>query len=46
MSNRIKVEQGSGNIFTDLGFSDEVAERELLKAQLGTEIFRILKERK
>ena len=46
MSNRIKVEEGSGNIFKDLGFSDEVAEQELLKAQLGTEIFRILKERK
>ncbi len=46
MSNSIKVEKGSGNIFKDLGFSDEVAEKELLKAQLGTEIFRILKERK
>lgn len=46
MSNRIKVEEGSGNIFKDLGFSDEVAEKELLKAQLGTEIFRILEERK
>lgn len=46
MSNRIKVEEGSGNIFKDLGFSDEVAEQELLKAQLGTEIVRILKERK
>ena len=28
MSNRIKVEEGSGNIFKDLGFSDEVAEEE------------------
>ena len=46
MSNRIKAEEGSGNIFKDLGFSDEVAEEELLKAQLGAEIFRILKERK
>ena len=46
MSNRIKVEEGSENIFKDLGFSDEVAEKELLKAQLGAEIFRILKERK
>ena len=46
MSNRIKVEEGSGNIFKDLGFSDEVAEKELLKAQLGTEICRILKEHK
>ena len=46
MKNRIKVEEGSGNIFKDLGFSDEVAEEELLKAQLGAEICRILKERK
>ena len=46
MSNNIKVEEGSGNIFKDLGFSDEVSEKELLKAQLGSEILRILKERK
>ncbi len=46
MSNRIKIEESSGNIFKDLGFSDEVAEAKLLKAQLGAEIFRILKERK
>lgn len=46
MSRNIKVEEGSGNIFKDLGFSDEVSEKELLKAQLGAEIFRILKERK
>ncbi len=46
MSNKIKVEQGSSNIFKDLGFPDEVAEEELLKAQLGAEIFRILDERR
>ncbi|MDE0315133.1 MAG: helix-turn-helix transcriptional regulator [Candidatus Poribacteria bacterium] len=46
MSSNIKIEEGSGNIFKDLGFSDEVSEKELLKAQLGAEIFRILKERK
>lgn len=45
MSNRIKVEQSSGNIFKDLGLPDEVAEEELLKAELGAEIFRILEER-
>lgn len=45
MSNRIKVDQSSGNIFKDLGFPDEVAEEELLKAELGAEIFRILEER-
>ena len=46
MSNEIKVEDGSDNIFKDLGFSDDVAKDELLKAQLGVEILRILKERK
>ncbi len=46
MSSSIKVEEGSGNIFKDLGFSDEVAEKELLKAQLAAELSRILKERK
>lgn len=45
MSSRIKVEQSSGNIFKDLGFPDEVAEEEMLKAELGAEIFRILEER-
>ena len=46
MGEDIKVEQSSGNIFADLGFSDEDAKEELLKAQLGAEIFRILEHRK
>ena len=46
MSNKTEVEQSSGNIFKDLGFPDEVAEEEMLKAQLGAEIFRILDERR
>ena len=46
MGKDIKVEQGRGNIFADLGFGDEEAKEELLKAQLGAEIFRILKHRK
>lgn len=46
MSNKTKVEEGSDNIFKDLGFSDDVAKDELLKAQLGAEILLILKERK
>jgi predicted XRE-type DNA-binding protein len=45
MSEEIKVEKSSGNVFKDLGFPDEEAERELLKAELGLEIFRILKKR-
>ena len=46
MAEEIKVEQSSGNIFADLGFSEEEAKEELLKAQLGAEIFRILAHRK
>ena len=46
MGKDIKIEQSSGNIFADLGFSDEEAKEELLKAQLGAEIFRILDHRK
>ncbi|MDE0301375.1 MAG: helix-turn-helix transcriptional regulator [Candidatus Poribacteria bacterium] len=45
MSNKIRVEEGSGNIFKDLGFSDDVAKDELLRAQPGVEIQCILKER-
>ena len=45
MSEEIKIEESSGNVFKDLGFSDEEAEEELLKAELGVEIFRILEER-
>ena len=45
MSEDIKIEESSGNVFKDLGFSDEEAEEELLKAELGVEIFRILEER-
>ena len=46
MDEDIKIEQSSGNIFSDLGFGDEEAKEELLKAQLGAEIFRILEHRK
>ena len=46
MDNELKSELGSDNVFSDLGFSDEEAKEELLKAQLGAEIFRILEHRK
>ena len=35
MSRSIKVEEGSGNIFKDLGFSDEVSEKETPKSAVG-----------
>lgn len=46
MSSSINIQEGCGNIFKDLGLSDEVAEKELLKAQLAAEICHIFKERK
>jgi predicted XRE-type DNA-binding protein len=45
MSNDISITESSGNIFEDIGFSHEEAEEELLKAQLGAEIFSILHSR-
>ena len=45
MSEEIKSEKGSGNIFKDIGFPDDLAEEYQLKANLGAEIFRILRER-
>ena len=38
-----EVEEGSGNVFADLGFANP--EQERLKANLTLEIFKILKER-
>ena len=46
MDEDIRIEKSSGNIFSDLGFSEEEAKEELLKAQLGAEIFHILDQRK
>ena len=45
MRNDISITESSGNIFEDIGFSPEEAEEELLKAQLGAEIFSILHSR-
>jgi predicted XRE-type DNA-binding protein len=44
MARRVKVEVGSGNIFTDLGLPD--ADTHFLKAQIVSEIYRITVERK
>jgi predicted XRE-type DNA-binding protein len=40
---KILVEQGSGNVFADLGLPNP--EQELLKARLTMQIYRIVKER-
>ena len=44
MNDDTRIEIGSGNVFKDLGFPNP--EEELLKARLGYEIYRILKQRK
>ncbi|HET7842418.1 MAG TPA: helix-turn-helix transcriptional regulator, partial [Terriglobia bacterium] len=41
--NAIRVEESSGNVFRDLGFPDP--ERELLKARLTLQIYRLIKQR-
>ncbi len=40
---KIRVKEGSGNIFADLGFGDP--EREELKARLTLQIYRLIKAR-
>ena len=46
MSKDVKVEQSSGNVFKDVGFSDAEAERALLKADLAIEIYNIIEAQK
>ncbi len=46
MSEVIKFEKSSGNVFLDIGFSEEEAERELLRSDFAFEVHSILKERK
>jgi predicted XRE-type DNA-binding protein len=42
-SKRIRVKEGSGNVFADLGFPNP--EREQLKARLTLQIYRLIKDR-
>ena len=46
MTETIKFEKSSGNVFLDIGFSQEEAERELLRYNLAFETYRILEARK
>ena len=46
MSEEIKIEESSGNVFLDIGFSEEEAERELLRVDLAYAIHCLLKELK
>ena len=42
MSEAVKVEQSSRNVFKDVGFSDVEAEQALLKADLAVAIYNII----
>ena len=46
MSEDVKVEQSSGDVFKDLGFSNTEAEQVLLKADLAVEIYKIIEAQK
>ena len=46
MSEDVKVEQSSGDVFKDVGFADSEAERALLKADLAVEIYNIIDAQK
>ena len=46
MSEEVKFTKSSGNVFFDIGFSEEEAERELLRVNLAYAIHCLLKELK
>ncbi|RKU20111.1 transcriptional regulator [Candidatus Poribacteria bacterium] len=46
MTEEIKFTKSSGNVFLDIGFSEEEAERELLRVDLAYTIHCLLKELK
>ncbi len=43
MTERLKIERGSGNVFLDIGFSPEEAQNLLLRSDLMTRIERYVK---
>ena len=44
MSEEIKIEESSGNVFLDIGFSKEEAEREQLRVDLVIKIYQLFEE--
>ena len=46
MSKKIKIEESSGNVFLDIGFSEEEAEYLQLRVDLAMAIHRLLEEQK
>ena len=46
MSEEVKIEDSSGNVFLDIGFSEEEAEYQQLRVDLAFAIHRLLEEQK
>lgn len=46
MNEEIKIEESSGNVFFDIGFSREEAELELLRCNLAIKVYQLLEELK
>lgn len=46
MNEQVKIEESSGNVFLDIGFSKEEAKREQLRVDLVIKIYRLLEELK
>ena len=46
MSEKIKIEESSGNVFLDIGFSEEEAEYHQLRVDLAFAIHHLLEEQK
>ena len=46
MSEEVKIEESSGNVFLDIGFSEEEAEYHQLRVDLAFAIHRLLEEQK
>ena len=46
MSEEIKIEEGSGNVFLDIGFSEEEAEYERLRSYLAYHVYSLFEELK
>ena len=44
MCNDVKLEKSSGNVFKDIGFSDEEAEALSFRTKLSFEVFTLLKQ--
>lgn len=46
MSEEVKIEESSGNVFLDIGFSEEEAEYQQLRIDLAFGVHRLLEEQK